>query len=41
MSHVRALEERMDDVERWLVEKEHEKEESSAAVSDVSLITIV
>ena len=26
VSHVRALEERMDDVERWLVEKEKEKE---------------
>lgn len=30
VSHVRALEERMDDVERWLVEKEREKEESHA-----------
>ncbi|KAI0827471.1 hypothetical protein BC628DRAFT_1369821 [Trametes gibbosa] len=28
VSHVRALEERMDDVERWLVEKEREKEDS-------------
>ncbi|KAI0752653.1 hypothetical protein C8Q80DRAFT_1267172 [Daedaleopsis nitida] len=28
VSHVRALEERMDDVERWLVEKEREKDES-------------
>ena len=27
VSHVRALEERMDDVERWLVEKEREKED--------------
>lgn len=27
VGHVRALEERMDDVERWLVEKEREKEE--------------
>lgn len=30
VSHVRALEERMDDVERWLVEKEREKEEAHA-----------
>ncbi|RPD61764.1 hypothetical protein L226DRAFT_506723 [Lentinus tigrinus ALCF2SS1-7] len=30
VSHVRALEERMDDVERWLVDKEHEKEGSHA-----------
>ncbi|KAI0356967.1 hypothetical protein OH77DRAFT_1423231 [Trametes cingulata] len=30
VSHVRALEERMDDVERWLVEKEREKEDSHA-----------
>lgn len=29
VSHVRALEERMDDVERWLVEKEREKDDSS------------
>lgn len=29
VSHVRALEERMDDVERWLVEKEKEKESQS------------
>ncbi|KAI0672383.1 hypothetical protein C8Q78DRAFT_970700 [Trametes maxima] len=28
VSHVRALEERMDDVERWLVEKERERDES-------------
>ncbi|KAL1948557.1 hypothetical protein VTO73DRAFT_12632 [Trametes versicolor] len=28
VSHVRALEERMDDVERWLVEKEREKDDS-------------
>jgi len=27
VGHVRALEERMSDVERWLVEKENEKEE--------------
>ncbi|KAI0634170.1 hypothetical protein C8Q77DRAFT_1110244 [Trametes polyzona] len=30
VSHVRALEERMDDVERWLVEKEREKEDTHA-----------
>ncbi|KAF9644209.1 hypothetical protein BDM02DRAFT_3103320, partial [Thelephora ganbajun] len=43
VSHVRALEERMDDVERWLVEKEKEKEaqsqhqgQQSHANSDVS-----
>ncbi|KAL5514707.1 hypothetical protein ACEPAG_2023 [Sanghuangporus baumii] len=30
VSHVRALEERMGDVERWLVEKEKEKEEETA-----------
>ncbi|KAI0772738.1 hypothetical protein BD413DRAFT_541527 [Trametes elegans] len=30
VSHVRALEERMDDVERWLVEKEREKEDPQA-----------
>ncbi|KAH9848525.1 hypothetical protein C2E23DRAFT_763498, partial [Lenzites betulinus] len=30
VSHVRALEERMDDVERWLVEKEREKEDPHA-----------
>ena len=29
VGHVRALEERMDDVERWLVEKEKEKESQS------------
>lgn len=29
VGHVRALEERMDDVERWLVEKEKEKEKES------------
>ena len=29
VSHVRALEERMDDVERWLVEKEKEKEKEA------------
>ncbi|KAF9777475.1 hypothetical protein BJ322DRAFT_1114998 [Thelephora terrestris] len=29
VSHVRALEERMDDVERWLVDKEKEKEPQS------------
>ncbi|KAI0922808.1 hypothetical protein AcW1_002629 [Taiwanofungus camphoratus] len=29
VGHVRALEERMDDVERWLVEKEKEKERSA------------
>ncbi|CCM05483.1 uncharacterized protein FIBRA_07704 [Fibroporia radiculosa] len=29
VGHVRALEERMDDVERWLVEKEREKTQSS------------
>ena len=32
VGHVRALEERMDDVERWLVEKEKEKEKSDAEV---------
>ena len=31
VSHVRALEERMDDVERWLVEKEREKETNGEA----------
>ncbi|KAL5497869.1 hypothetical protein ACEPAH_2800 [Sanghuangporus vaninii] len=31
VSHVRALEERMGDVEHWLVEKEKEKEEETAA----------
>jgi len=43
VGHVRALEERMDDVERWLVEKEKEKEsqgqhqsQRSHAGSDVS-----
>ena len=43
VSHVRALEERMDDVERWLVEKEKEKEtrtqhqsQQSHAGSDVN-----
>ena len=43
VGHVRALEERMDDVERWLVEKEKEKEpqgqhqnQRSHADSDVS-----
>ena len=43
VSHVRALEERMDDVERWLVEKEKEKEaqgqhpgQQSHASSEVS-----
>jgi len=45
VSHVRALEERMDDVERWLVEKEKEKEaqgqqshagpEASQDISDI------
>ncbi|TFY67022.1 hypothetical protein EVJ58_g1889 [Rhodofomes roseus] len=30
VGHVRALEERMDDVERWLVEKEKEKEHTGA-----------
>ncbi|KAI0703053.1 hypothetical protein BC835DRAFT_1303287 [Cytidiella melzeri] len=30
VSHVRALEERMDDVERWLVEKEKDKEEGTS-----------
>lgn len=30
VGHVRALEERMDDVERWLVEKEKEKEQTTA-----------
>lgn len=30
VGHVRALEERMDDVERWLVEKEKEKEREQA-----------
>ncbi|KAI8989188.1 hypothetical protein BD414DRAFT_415626 [Trametes punicea] len=34
VSHVRALEERMDDVERWLVEKEREKEESHTPNGD-------
>ncbi|KAL5478440.1 hypothetical protein ACEPAI_2624 [Sanghuangporus weigelae] len=34
VSHVRALEERMGDVERWLVEKEKEKEEETAAAQD-------
>ncbi|KZT64110.1 hypothetical protein DAEQUDRAFT_699258 [Daedalea quercina L-15889] len=29
VGHVRALEERMDDVERWLVEKEKEKEQAA------------
>lgn len=32
VGHVRALEERMDDVERWLVEKEHQKEEAHSHV---------
>ncbi|KAI0342459.1 hypothetical protein BDW22DRAFT_1395440 [Trametopsis cervina] len=32
VGHVRALEERMDDVEKWLVEKETEKENGSAVV---------
>jgi hypothetical protein len=39
VGHVRALEERMDDVERWLVEKEKEKEsqsERSHVTSDAS-----
>jgi hypothetical protein len=31
VGHVRALEERMDDVEGWLVEKEKEREESGAS----------
>lgn len=31
VGHVRALEERMDDVERWLVEKEKEKDAQSAS----------
>ncbi|TFY83160.1 hypothetical protein EWM64_g852 [Hericium alpestre] len=31
VGHVRALEERMSDVERWLVEKEKEKEDEAAA----------
>lgn len=31
VGHVRALEERMDDVERWLVEKEKDKEEQSTS----------
>lgn len=34
VSHVRALEERMGDVERWLVEKEKEKELSSYVSDD-------
>ena len=36
VSHVRALEERMDDVERWLVEKEKEKEPRSQQRSQQS-----
>ena len=36
VSHVRALEERMDDVERWLVDKEREKEGSHAPNGDSS-----
>ena len=36
VSHVRALEERMDDVERWLVEKEKEKETPSPNQSQQS-----
>ncbi|KAI0719813.1 hypothetical protein C8T65DRAFT_635248 [Cerioporus squamosus] len=34
VSHVRALEERMDDVERWLVDKEREKEASHGPNGD-------
>ncbi|KAH9928013.1 uncharacterized protein BXZ73DRAFT_48535 [Epithele typhae] len=34
VSHVRALEERMDDVERWLVEKERDKEDGHGANGD-------
>ncbi|CDO72123.1 hypothetical protein BN946_scf184962.g66 [Trametes cinnabarina] len=37
VSHVRALEERMDDVERWLVEKEREKENPHAQNGDYNL----
>ncbi|OSD00446.1 hypothetical protein PYCCODRAFT_1437301 [Trametes coccinea BRFM310] len=37
VSHVRALEERMDDVERWLVEKEREKEDPHAPNGDQNL----
>ena len=36
VSHVRALEERMDDVERWLVEKEKEKDTQSQHQSQQS-----
>jgi hypothetical protein len=34
VGHVRALEERMSDVERWLVDKEKEKEEASTTNGD-------
>ncbi|RDX52512.1 hypothetical protein OH76DRAFT_1400302 [Lentinus brumalis] len=37
VSHVRALEERMDDVERWLVDKEREKEASHGLNGDSGL----
>jgi len=36
VGHVRALEERMSDVERWLVDKEKEKEKQSLSTLDLS-----
>lgn len=36
VGHVRALEERMGDVERWLVDKEKEKEKASLSTLDLS-----
>jgi len=38
VGHVRALEERMSDVERWLVDKEKEKEKASPAGGDPVLV---
>ncbi|KAG6872193.1 hypothetical protein C0995_012085 [Termitomyces sp. Mi166 len=39
VGHVRALEERMSDVERWLVDKEKEKEREKAQADEVSAST--
>ncbi|KAI0791505.1 hypothetical protein BC629DRAFT_1582009 [Irpex lacteus] len=36
VSHVRALEERMDDVEKWLVEKEQEKEQAASGAGAIN-----
>jgi hypothetical protein len=41
VGHVRALEDRMSDVERWLVEKENDKEGENGAVSKASEPTVL